>query len=102
VLSNMIVSIEQHVEWVSDCIVHLRDQQMGRIEADQTAEDNWVDHVRETGDATLYVEANSWYMGANIPGKPRVFLPYVGGVGEYRRICDGVARGGYRGFSLTR
>jgi len=102
VLSNMMTAIEQHVEWVSDCIGHLRDRQLGRIEADRAAEDRWVDHVRETGDETLYVEANSWYVGANIPGKPRVFLPYVGGVGEYRRICDRVAANDYEGFRLAR
>jgi cyclohexanone monooxygenase len=102
VLSNMMTSIEQHVEWVSDCIVHLRDRQMTRIEASTDAEDGWVDHVRETAEQTLYPDANSWYIGANIPGKPHVFLPYTGGVGAYRKICDEVAAKGYDGFAIER
>ena len=100
VLSNMMVSIEQHVDWITDCMEHLRTVGRPAIEATVEAEDNWVDHVREVGDATLYPKANSWYMGANVPGKPRIFLPYVGGVGAYRQICDEVAADGYRGFAL--
>ena len=102
VLSNMMTSIEQHVDWVSDCIVHLRDRQMAKIEASAAAEDDWVDHVRETADQTLYPEANSWYIGANIPGKPHVFLPYTGGVGAYRKICDEIVEKGYEGFEIAR
>jgi cyclohexanone monooxygenase len=102
VLSNMMTSIEQHVEWVSDCIVHLRDRQMARIEAKADAENKWVDHVRETAEQTLYPEANSWYIGANIPGKPHVFLPYTGGVGAYRKICDDIAANDYEGFAIER
>ena len=101
VLSNMMTSIEQHVEWISDCIVHLRDGQKRLIEPTVEAEDAWVDHVVETGDKTLYPLANSWYMGANVPGKPRVFMPYVGGVGVYRGICNEVAKKGYEGFALA-
>ena len=100
VLSNMMVSIEQHVEWIAGCLEHLRSTGHTTIEATVEAEDDWVDHVREVGDATLYPKANSWYMGANVPGKPRVFLPYVGGVGTYRAICDDVVADGYRGFEL--
>ncbi len=100
VLSNMMVSIEQHAEWITDCLVHLRGRGGATIEATVDAEDDWVDHVREVGDATLYPKANSWYMGANVPGKPRVFLPYVGGVGAYREICDEVAADDYRGFAV--
>ena len=102
VLSNMITSIEQHVEWVSDCMGHVRERQMGRIEATAEAENGWVDHVRETADETLYPEANSWYMGANVPGKPRVFLPYVGGVGTYRKICEDIRANDYEGFEISR
>ena len=102
VLSNMMTSIEQHVDWVNDCIVHLRDRQMAKIEASAAAEDDWVDHVRETADQTLYPEANSWYIGANIPGKPHVFLPYTGGVGAYRKICDEIVEKGYEGFEIAR
>ena len=101
VLSNMIVSIEQHVEWIGDCIAWLRTRGMDCIEAGAAAEDAWVDHVNEVADGTLYPSANSWYMGANVPGKPRVFMPYIGGVGAYRRICDDVAAKGYEGFRLA-
>ena len=101
VLTNMLISIEQHVDWTVDCIVYLRENEVGAIEPTAEAEDNWVDHVNETADATLYPLANSWYMGDNIPGKPRVFLPYVGGVGDYRKKCDDVAAKGYEGFTLN-
>ncbi|NUR91930.1 MAG: NAD(P)/FAD-dependent oxidoreductase [Nonomuraea sp.] len=98
VLSNMIVSIEQHVDWIADC---LRDLEGRTIDADPIAEDAWVAHVGEVAGFTLFPRANSWYMGANIPGKPRVFLPYVGGVDVYRAKCDQVAADGYEGFTLT-
>jgi cyclohexanone monooxygenase len=101
VLSNMIVSIEQHVDWIADCLAHLRAQKFEAIEATADAEDRWVAHVGEVGEATLYPAAESWYTGANIPGKPRVFMPYVGGVDAYREICDAVAARGYEGFALT-
>ena len=101
VLSNMMVSIEQHVEWIGDCLVHLRDRGVEAIEATSEAEDYWVDHVNEVGDTTLFPTANSWYMGSNVPGKPRVFMPYIGGVGAYRQVCDDVAAKGYEGFTLT-
>ena len=100
VLSNMIVSIEQHVDWVADCIAHMGTRQLDCIEASRTAEDDWVLHVNEVAYKTLYPSANSWYMGANIPGKPRVFMPYIGGVGKYRETCDEIAAQGYTGFQL--
>jgi cyclohexanone monooxygenase len=100
VLSNMIVSIEQHVDWIADCMVHLREQQLTSIEPNLDAEDNWVDHVNELASATLLPQADSWYMGANIPGKPRVFMPYLAGIGPYREICDGIVARGYEGFAL--
>ncbi|HEV2153451.1 NAD(P)/FAD-dependent oxidoreductase [Bradyrhizobium sp.] len=100
VLSNMIVSIEQHVDWIADCLRHMREQGLVTMEADSEAEDRWVAHVNEVASGTLYPQANSWYMGANIPGKPRIFMPYIGGVGVYRRICDEVAAKGYEGFSM--
>ncbi|AJA64622.1 MULTISPECIES: flavin-containing monooxygenase [Bradyrhizobium] len=102
VLSNMIVSIEQHVDWIADCLVHMRRQGVATMEASGEAEDKWVAHVNEVAYGTLYPQANSWYMGANIPGKPRIFMPYIGGVGVYRRICDEVAAKGYEGFLLGR
>ena len=101
VLSNMIVSIEQHVDWIADCIGRLNTRQVDCIEATYDAENNWVDHVNEVAFKTLYPSANSWYMGANIPGKPRVFMPYIGGVGNYRETCDKIAADGYEGFALS-
>ena len=98
VLSNMLVSIEQHVEWISTCIEHMRDDHVETIEPTQQAVDGWVQHVNDYAAITLVAEANSWYMGANIPGKPRVFLPYIGGVERYRQVCDEVVGAGYLGF----
>ena len=101
VLSNMIVSIEQHVEWVADCIAHLRDEGIAAIEPTPEAQEGWARHAEEVGNATLYPTADSWYMGANVPGKPRVFMPYIGGVGAYRERCDEVVANGYEGFTLV-
>ncbi len=98
VKSNMLVSIEQHVDFVTDSIVHMRDQGLEVMEPERQAEDDWVDHVQETANRTLFPRANSWYMGANIPGKPRLFMPYIGGVGRYRRICEDVIAESYKGF----
>ena len=100
VLSNMIVSIEQHVDWIADCIADLMERGGRTIEATPEAEEGWVAHVNEVGNKTLYPRANSWYMGANISGKPRIFMPYIGGVGVYRQTCDEVAASGYRGFEI--
>jgi cyclohexanone monooxygenase len=99
VISNMIVSIEQHVEWIAACLDYLRQRKLSRIDADIAAETAWVLHVNEVANATLYPRADSWYVGANIPGKPRVFMPYIG-VDSYRRKCNEVARSGYEGFHL--
>jgi cyclohexanone monooxygenase len=101
VLSNMIVSIEQHVDWLTDCIGHMRARQLHVIEPVREAEDAWVEHVNKTANRTLYPSAASWYMGANIPGKPRVFMPYIGGVGRYRQECAEIAAKGYEGFRLA-
>ncbi len=103
VLSNMPVSIEQHVEWITDCIEAMRKAGQTTIEATPQAQDEWVDHVNEVVSGTLMTGTNSWYMSANIQGKPRAFLPYLGpeGVGGYRRKCDEVAAQGYAGFELT-
>lgn len=101
VLSNMVVSIEQHVDWVVAAIEHLRAEGLNIIEPTREAQDAWVDHVNLVASYTLYPRANSWYMGANVPGKARVFMPYAGGVGEYRKKCDEVAAHGYEGFALT-
>jgi cyclohexanone monooxygenase len=101
VLSNMIVSIEQHVDWITDCIGYMRERGFEAMEASRDAEDKWVAHVNEVAHTTLYPQANSWYMGANIPGKPQIFMPYIGGVGVYRQICNDVAAKGYEGFTMT-
>ena len=98
VLSNMVVSIEQHVDWIADYLTYLRERAITVTVPDATAEDRWVEHVGEVASHALYPRAASWYMGANIPGKPRVFIPYAGGVGAYREICDKVAAEGYSGF----
>ena len=98
VLSNMIVSIEQHVDWITDCLIHLRTDELHSIEPTPTAVAGWVQHVNDFADITLMPKANSWYMGANIPGKARVFLPYPGGVERYRAVCDEVVANDYLGF----
>ncbi len=98
VLVNMIVGIEQHVEWISRCLVDLREHGYTRIDAERQAEDRWVEHVNQAADKTLFPLADSWFIGANVPGKPRVFMPYVAKIGVYRRECDAVAANGYEGF----
>jgi cyclohexanone monooxygenase len=101
VLCNMAVAIEQHVDWISACIAHLGERQLDAIEATAAAEESWVAHVNEVAEATLFPLADSWYIGANVPGKPRVFMPYIGGFPAYRQACDAIAAAGYEGFSLT-
>ena len=101
VLSNMMVSIEQHVDWVADCLARLRAQGLDTIEPTAQAEAGWVSHVNDCANITLFPSANSWYMGANVPGKPRVFLPYVGGVDAYRQACDDVVAAGDLGFKRS-
>jgi cation diffusion facilitator CzcD-associated flavoprotein CzcO/acetyl esterase/lipase len=101
VLSNMLVSIEQHVDWIADCLDHLRSAGMEVIEPTSLAESGWNQHVDDCASITLYPRANSWYMGANVPGKTRVFLPYIGGVDAYRAVCDEVVAGSYLGFKLS-
>lgn len=101
VLTNNPVAIEQHVDWVSDCIQYMRAEGLRRIEATEDAAQDWVRQVNEAAAQTLLPMANSsWYLGANIPGKPRVFMPYAGGMAHYAKICADVARDNYRGFSM--
>jgi cyclohexanone monooxygenase len=100
VFSNMMISIEQHVDWIADCVVHMQESHKASIEPTQEAEDFWVDHNTQVGNDTLYPLANSWYMGSNVPGKPRVLMPYIGGVGVYRQECDEIVADNYRGFVL--
>jgi cyclohexanone monooxygenase len=101
VLSNMIVSIEQHVEWVADCIAYLQERDLATIEASVEAEDAWIEHSNERAERTLLPQADSWYTGANIRGKPRVFMVYTGGVGAFRRRCTEIAEQGYTGFVVS-
>ncbi|MGE3782310.1 MAG: cyclohexanone monooxygenase, partial [Alphaproteobacteria bacterium] len=103
VLSNMPVSIEQHVEWIAECIDYMRRSGNSVIEATPQAQEAWVAHVNEIAGMTLYPRTDSWYMSANIPGKPRAFLPYLNpeGVGGYRKRCDEIAANGYEGFELA-
>ena len=100
ILTNVVMSIEQHVEWVADCLGMMARTGADLIEPELAAEDEWVAHVADIAAQTLHVQANSWYMGANVPGKPRVFLPYIGGLGTYTQICNEIARDGYRGFVI--
>ena len=103
VKANMVTAIEQHVEWISDCLAYMQRGGMATIEPTMEAQDQWVRHVNEVANGTLFVRAtNSWYMGANIPGKPRVFMPYVAGLPAYIQICEEVVADGYRGFMLQK
>ena len=103
VLCNMPVAIEQHVDWITACIEHMRNDGVERIEPLPDAMDRWVEEVNAAANATLLPQAHhSWYLGANVPGKPRVFMPYAGGMAHYRKICEDVARRGYEGFQLSR
>jgi len=102
VLCNMPVAIEQHVEWITDCIAHLRKYGLARIEPREEAMGRWSQQVQAAADATLLpLATHSWYLGANVPGKPRVFMPYAGGMARYREICAGIAARGYEGFALS-
>lgn len=101
VLSNMLVSIEQHVEWIADCLRYLRDHSCERIEARQDAEDGWVAHANHVAELTLLPLGNSWWRGANISGKPLGLMPYAGGAAEYRRYCNKIAANDYEGFTTT-
>ena len=100
VLSNMVQSIEQHVEWIADCVGYMEEKGLERIEAEATAEEKWGAQVNEIADETIFPSCNSWYLGANIPGKPRVFMPFLG-FADYAAICDEIVADTYRGFELA-
>lgn len=102
VKSNMIMSIEQHVDLVIGTLLSMRRKGLSVVEPELEAENKWVDHVQEVANKTLFPQANSWYMGANIPGKPRLFMPYIGGVGAYREICEEIVANNYRGFKFEK
>jgi cyclohexanone monooxygenase len=101
VLTNMLPSIEQHVEWITDCLDYLRARGFARIEPTLEAEDRWVSHVNEVAGTNLRSTCSSWYVGANVPGKPRVFMPYIGGFPTYVQKCKDVVAAGYEGFTLA-
>ncbi|MFM0394911.1 flavin-containing monooxygenase [Paraburkholderia phytofirmans] len=98
VLANVVMVIEQHVEWISAMLEHMRENGYSRVEIDPASEAAWVQHVNDVAAKTLLLQANSWYLGANVPGKPRVFMPYAGGIGAFRQKCLDVASNGYSGF----
>jgi cation diffusion facilitator CzcD-associated flavoprotein CzcO len=101
--SNFVAALEQHVEWISDCIVYLRANGIRTIEAQATAQQEWIDHATSLVASTVLVHpsCNSWYNGGNVPGKKRMYMGYTGGIPEYRRRCDEIAAGGYTGFKLS-
>jgi cyclohexanone monooxygenase len=103
VISNMVTAIEQHVDWIAELIAHMEQNHIELIDVAPEAEDAWVAHVAMVGSATIFTAptCNSWYLGANVPGKPRVFTPYVGGIGTYGAKLQDVVRNGYEGFTLT-
>jgi len=101
VLANMVRTAEQQVDWVGDLLNYARDRSVGRIEAQQESQDAWVEHVNQAAQGTMFLKANSWYLGANVPGKPRIFMPYAAGLPVYTEECDAVAAAGYRGFDLA-
>ncbi|PSP95800.1 cyclohexanone monooxygenase [Halobacteriales archaeon QS_1_68_44] len=102
VLTNMPMAIEQHVEWIADCISHMDREGYGRIEPTAESERQWVAQTNMLADNMLFSEADSWYRGENVPGKPAVFTPFPGGLDMYRGICERVAADGYDGFELRR
>jgi cyclohexanone monooxygenase len=97
----MLPSIEHHVDWIGDCINYLEQSGLSSIEAKRDAQEQWVAHVNEVADASVYPHCNSWYLGSNIPGKPRVFMPYLG-FPPYAERCSTVANNDYEGFELGR
>jgi cation diffusion facilitator CzcD-associated flavoprotein CzcO len=102
VLTNMPTAIEQHADWIAGCIAHMRANGLRRVAATPDATEAWVAHVNEAAAATLLpMASSSWYLGANVPGKPRVFMPYAGGMARYAAHCAQVAAEGYRGFAFA-
>jgi cation diffusion facilitator CzcD-associated flavoprotein CzcO len=103
VLCNMLVAIEQHVDWIADCIGYMSENNLATIEPTEAAEQDWISHVNEVAVGTMYTapSCNSWYLGANIPGKPRIFMPYVGGFSQYREKCEHIVAQDYLGFQFT-
>lgn len=102
VFANMVTSIEQHVDWIANCIATMRRDQRATVEPTPKAEQDWFAHVNEIGGRTILARAgNSWYVGANVPGKPRVVMPYMGGAATYSEKLESVARENYAGFAFA-
>ena len=101
VKSQMILSIEQHVNMITRIIENMKEKHANQVSVSRLAQDSWVNHVKEVADSTLYPLANSWYNGDNIPGKPRMFMPYVGGVDKYHQTCEQIIQNGFDGFNFT-
>jgi cyclohexanone monooxygenase len=103
VLTNMVASIEQHTQWIVDCLTHMRGRGLRTIDADPQAQEDWVEHVASLaqGGVRVHESCTSWYLGANVPGKVRVYMPYAGGLNVYRDRCEEIVREGYRGFALA-
>jgi cyclohexanone monooxygenase len=101
VLANMPTAVEQHVDWIAQCLSHMRDAKLDTVEATTGAEAAWVEHTADVVAHTLYSGSSSWYSGANIPGKPRRFGVYLGGFSNYRERCEAVAQQGYEGFRFA-
>ena len=99
-LANMVLTSEHHADWIADTIAHLDGDGRRAIEPDEKAQDDWMDECARLADATLFPKADSWYVGANIPGKPRVFMLYPGGFGNYRKVTQELTEAGYEGFAL--
>ncbi len=101
VLANMVVGIEHHVNWIGECVKHIEENGYTNVEVIKEAEDNWVSHVNEVANRTLYTTCNNWYLGSNIPGKPRVFMPYIGGFPKYAEKVKAIVESGYKGFAFS-
>ena len=101
VLANMVTGIEQHVDWIAACLVYMRDRRLDAIEAEAQQEEAWAAHNNEVAGRSLRSSCASWYTGANIPGKPSVFMPYVGGFPAYVEKCEQVVQEGYAGFAVS-
>jgi cation diffusion facilitator CzcD-associated flavoprotein CzcO len=101
--TNFVAALEQHVEWIGDCIAYLRANGFRTIEASATAQQDWIDHATSLVAPTvlMHPSCNSWYNGGNVPGKKRMYMGYTGGIPEYRRRCDEIAAAGYTGFTLA-
>ena len=98
----MVTSIEHHVEWITACIEHMRANSYRSIEADRAAQDEWAERVNKfAGPIQVHPSCNSWYLGANVPGKPRSYMPYTGGLIRYMAKCAAVVENGYTGFSMV-